>query len=79
MSYSGHPVFGLWPASLAPAIETSLAGGMRKVQAWVREHQAEEIYFPSMEMGGRKIESFFNFDRPEELAEAEVLLGGEVA
>jgi hypothetical protein len=42
-----HPVFGLWPVSLALAIETSLAGGMRKVQAWVREHQAEEIFFPS--------------------------------
>ncbi len=74
-----HPVFGLWPVSLALAIETSLAGGMRKVQAWVREHQAEEIFFPSREMGGRRIDPFFNLNRPEELAEAEVLLGGEAA
>ncbi|MGA8436117.1 MAG: molybdenum cofactor guanylyltransferase MobA [Methyloceanibacter sp.] len=74
-----HPVFGLWPVSLAPAIETSLTGGMRKVQAWVREHQAEEIFFPSREMGGRKIDPFFNLNRPEELAEAEALLGGEAA
>jgi molybdopterin-guanine dinucleotide biosynthesis protein A len=28
-------------------------------------------------MGGRKIDPFFNLNRPEELAEAEVLLGGE--
>ena len=74
-----HPVFGLWPVSLAPAIETSLAGGMRKVQTWVREHHAEEIFFPSGEMGGRKIDPFFNLNRPEELVEAEVLLGGEAA
>jgi len=74
-----HPVFGLWPVSLAPAIEASLAGGMRKVQAWVREHQAENIFFPSREMGGRKSDPFFNLNRPEELAEAEVLLRGEVA
>ena len=74
-----HPVFGLWPVSLALAIETSLAAGMRKVQAWVREHQAEEIFFPSREMGGRRIDPFFNLNRPEELAEAEVLLGGEAA
>ena len=74
-----HPIFGLWPVSLAPAIETSLASGMRKVQAWVREHQAEEIFFPIGEIGGRKIDPFFNVNRPEELDEAEVLLRGEVA
>ncbi len=74
-----HPVFGLWPVSLAPAIETSLAGGMRKVQAWVREHHAEEIFFPSREMGGRRIDPFFNLNRPDEFAEAEVLIGGEAA
>jgi hypothetical protein len=30
-------------------------------------------------MGGRKIDPFFNLNRPEELVEAEVLLGGEAA
>jgi molybdenum cofactor guanylyltransferase len=74
-----HPIFGLWPVSLLTSIETSLAGGMRKVQAWIREHQAEEIFFPTGEIGGRKIDPFFNVNRPEELAEAEVLLRGEVA
>jgi molybdopterin-guanine dinucleotide biosynthesis protein A len=71
-----HPVFGLWPVSLAPALEKSLTGGMRKVQAWVRENQAEEIFFASREIGGRKIDPFFNLNRPEELAQAEVLLRG---
>jgi molybdopterin-guanine dinucleotide biosynthesis protein A len=71
-----HPVFGLWPVSLAPALEQSLTSGMRKVQAWVRENQAEEIFFASREIGGRKIDPFFNLNRPEELAEAEILLRG---
>jgi molybdopterin-guanine dinucleotide biosynthesis protein A len=71
-----HPVFGLWPVALAPAIEQSLAGGMRKVQSWVREHQAEEIFYPAIEAGGRKIDPFFNLNRPEEFAEADALLGG---
>lgn len=70
-----HPVFGLWPVALAPAIEESLARGMRKVQSWVREHQAEEIFFPATEVGGRKIDPFFNLNSPEEFAEANALLG----
>jgi molybdopterin-guanine dinucleotide biosynthesis protein A len=74
-----HPVFGLWPISFGPALEKSLTSGMRKVQAWVREYQAEEILFPSGEIGGRKIDPFFNLNRPEELVEAEVLLLGGAA
>jgi molybdenum cofactor guanylyltransferase len=74
-----HPVFGLWPVSLAPALEKSLTSGKRRVQAWVREYQAEEIFFPTREIGRRKIDPFFNLNRPEELAEAEVLLSGGAA
>jgi molybdopterin-guanine dinucleotide biosynthesis protein A len=57
--------------ALAPAIEQSLASGMRKVQSWVRGHQAEEIFFPAIEAGGRRIDPFFNLNRPEDFAEAE--------
>jgi len=69
-----HPIFGLWPVSLAPELEKSLTNGMRKVQAWVREHQAQEIFFPTMEIGGRRIDPFFNVNRPDDLAEAEAVL-----
>ena len=71
-----HPIFGLWPVSLVPELERSLSNGMRKVQAWVREHQAKEIFFPRMEIGGRSIDPFFNLNRPEDLAEAEAVLRG---
>jgi molybdopterin-guanine dinucleotide biosynthesis protein A len=69
-----HPVFGLWPIALAPALEASLKTGMRKVQAWVADHAAEQIFFPATDIGGRKVDPFFNINRPEDLAEAEALL-----
>lgn len=74
-----HPIFGLWPVSLVLELEKSLTNGMLKVQAWVREHQAQEIFFPKMEIGGRKIDPFFNLNRPEDLAEAEAVLRGSTA
>jgi molybdopterin-guanine dinucleotide biosynthesis protein A len=51
--------------------------GTRKVQAWVAEHGAEQIFFQAIDVGDRKIDPFFNINRPQELADAEVLLGGE--
>src|SRR5262245_34795062 len=65
---------GLWPVSLAPALEASVKTGMRKVQAWVADHDAEQIFFPRIDIGGRNIDPFFNINRPEDLAEAEALL-----
>ena len=76
-----HPVFGLWPLTLAAVLEASLRSGKRKVTDWVRERRAEEISFPAVEIGGRPIDPFFNINRPEDLAEAEALLsaGGGTA
>jgi len=74
-----HPVFGLWPVSLASALEASVKTGMRKVQAWVADHDAEQIFFPAIAIGGRKIDPFFNINRPEDLAEAEALLKAAAA
>ena len=72
-----HPVFGLWPVSLAAALERSLERGERKVSAWVKEHGAEEVYFPPSEIGGCAVDPFFNLNRPEDFAEAEALLARE--
>jgi molybdopterin-guanine dinucleotide biosynthesis protein A len=69
-----HPVIGLWPVSLADELEDALAQGARKVGAWTAHHKAIEVDFPPVEIGGRKIDPFFNINRPEDLAEAEALL-----
>jgi molybdopterin-guanine dinucleotide biosynthesis protein A len=69
-----HPVFGLWPVTLAPDLEVSLMSGDREVSEWVRQHQAKEVLFPPLEIGGRTIDPFFNVNRPDELAAAEAFL-----
>jgi molybdenum cofactor guanylyltransferase len=69
-----HPVIGLWPVAIAPALEASLKQGARKVGAWTREHGAIEVFFPPIELGGRTIDPFFNINQPEDLATADALL-----
>ena len=69
-----HPVFGLWPVSLAPHLEDSLGRGGRKALDFVTEHQAKEVTFQPVKIGGRAVDPFFNINRPEDLAEAETLL-----
>jgi molybdopterin-guanine dinucleotide biosynthesis protein A len=69
-----HPVIGLWPVSLADELQGALEQGARKVGAWTAHHKAIEVDFPPVEIGGRKIDPFFNINRPEDLAEAEALL-----
>jgi molybdenum cofactor guanylyltransferase len=67
-----HPVFGLWPVRLAGALRAAmLEEGIRKVDVWTARHRLVEVDFPTA-----PIDPFFNTNRPEDLAEAERLLGG---
>ncbi len=69
-----HPVFGLWPISVAPDLEASLISGDRKVSEWVEQHQAKKVMFPPVKIEGRTIDPFFNVNRPDDLAAAEAFL-----
>lgn len=61
-----HPVFGLWPVALAPALDTWLAaGGSRKVHDWVRQVPHAVVEFESAD----GVDPFFNVNTP---ADAEV-------
>jgi molybdopterin-guanine dinucleotide biosynthesis protein A len=64
-----HPVFGLWPVSLATDLEAALGRGERKAQEWVRAHGAGEVSFPAVRTGGRDVDPFFNINRPADLGE----------
>jgi molybdopterin-guanine dinucleotide biosynthesis protein A len=64
-----HPVVGLWPVSLADALEADLRGGMRKIDRWTAKHGVAVAEF-GVEGG----DPFFNVNTPEELAQAEGLL-----
>jgi molybdopterin-guanine dinucleotide biosynthesis protein A len=61
--------FGLWPASLAPALAAALADGTRRVRAFADSRDARRVAFPDAE-------AFLNLNRPDDLARAEARLAG---
>ena len=65
-----HPVAALWPVALADALEAALAGGMRRIDRWTAEHGVAVAAFDE-----GPFDPFFNVNSPEDLAEAERLLG----
>jgi molybdenum cofactor guanylyltransferase len=69
-----HPVFGLWPIALAPALRADLEAGKRKVLDWARAQGAMEVEFTPVTIGGSSVDPFTNINRPEDLARAEALL-----
>jgi molybdenum cofactor guanylyltransferase len=64
-----HPVFGLWPVALAPALRQALAEGIRKVDAWTAGYRVADAVFPN-----KPFDPFFNVNTPEDLEEAGRLL-----
>jgi molybdopterin-guanine dinucleotide biosynthesis protein A len=66
-----HPVFGLWPVSLADALRRALAQEeVRKVDVWTARYRLIQVDFPA-----EPVDPFFNANRPEDLKTAERLLG----
>jgi molybdopterin-guanine dinucleotide biosynthesis protein A len=66
-----HPVVGLWPVRLADDLRRALVDeGVRKVDVWTARHRLVTVEFPAA-----PVDPFFNANRPEDLAEAERLLG----
>jgi molybdenum cofactor guanylyltransferase len=71
-----HPVFGLWPVTLAPALRADLAAGMRKTLDWAHAQGAISVSFEPTQMAGRSVDPFFNINEMTDLATAEALLEG---
>jgi molybdopterin-guanine dinucleotide biosynthesis protein A len=69
-----HPVFALWPRKLADALHNDLEQGERKVLDVVAAHGAIEVGFGPERIGEATVDPFFNINRPEDLAQAEVFL-----
>jgi molybdenum cofactor guanylyltransferase len=65
-----HPVFGLWPVTLAADLARFLASGEKpKVTTFTDRHAAARAAFPDAL-------AFLNLNTPEELAHAEQLIRG---
>lgn len=65
-----HPTFGLWPVALREDLRAALAEGLRKIVLWTDRHGAG-----TAEFGTDPVDPFFNINTPEDVAEAERLLG----
>ena len=72
-----HPVFGLWPISLADDLANAIATGTRKVLHWTDRHIHFTAEFELASLGGQLIDPFFNANTPQELEAAEQLLMAE--
>lgn len=65
-----HPVFGLWPVTLAAALRRALTGeGVRKIDAWTARYRVATAHFPS-----EPYDPFFNVNEAADLQRAEALL-----
>ncbi len=69
-----HPVFGLWSVTLEDTLLRALRDGERKMSDWVASQGGVAVDFPAVKIGGGFVEPFFNINRAEDLAEAELLL-----
>ncbi len=65
-----HPTFGLWPVALRDDLRAALLGGLRKIVLWTDGHGAGLAGFESL-----PFDPFFNVNTPEDIAEAERLMG----
>lgn len=68
-----HPVFGLWPVSLAPALRRAMVDeDIRKVDRFTARYRLIHVPFET-----EPFDPFFNTNRPEDLLEAERLLSSQ--
>lgn len=66
-----HPVFGLWPVALRGALRSALVDeDVRKVDVWTARYNLVTVNYAA-----EPFDPFFNANRPDDLAEAERILG----
>jgi molybdopterin-guanine dinucleotide biosynthesis protein A len=67
-----HPVFGLWPVSVADDLESwLLADGKRRVRDFLTRHIVRTVDFPTIETPIGGLDPFFNINTPDDLVDAE--------
>jgi molybdopterin-guanine dinucleotide biosynthesis protein A len=67
-----HPVFALWPVTLADELEHwLLSDDKRRVRGFIERHPAAKVDFPMIETAEGQIDPFFNINTPADLETAE--------
>jgi molybdopterin-guanine dinucleotide biosynthesis protein A len=65
-----HPVVGLWPTALGPALRHALVDeGLRKIDLWTARYRLAQVEFPTL-----PVDPFFNVNAPDDLAAAAAML-----
>jgi molybdenum cofactor guanylyltransferase len=66
-----HPVFGLWSVELRDDLRRAVTEeGIRKVEDWTKRQRLTTVAFDD-----QPYDPFFNVNRPEDLAQAEIIMG----
>jgi molybdopterin-guanine dinucleotide biosynthesis protein A len=65
-----HPVAALWPVGLAPILRTALQQGIRRIDVWTVRFRLVHVPFAA-----QPADPFFNVNSPDDLQQAEALLG----
>lgn len=68
-----HPVFGLWPVSLAGALEDWIGDSDLSVRGFLARHPHIETSFPALMLGGAVFDPFFNVNTPEDFERAQAI------
>ncbi|MBX5240495.1 molybdenum cofactor guanylyltransferase MobA [Rhizobium sp. NLR22b] len=67
-----HPVFGLWPVTLAADLEAWIATDeKRRVRDFLLRHDVTEVDFPLHPTRASLLDPFFNINTPDDLIEAQ--------
>lgn len=67
-----HPVFGLWPVSLAEDLAAWIeTDEKRRVRDFLQRHDVTEVPFPLHPTRASMLDPFFNINTPDDLTEAE--------
>ncbi|ANL66082.1 molybdenum cofactor guanylyltransferase [Rhizobium phaseoli] len=67
-----HPVFGLWPVTLAADLESWIATDeKRRVRDFLLRHDVKEVAFPLHPTRASLLDPFFNINTPDDLVEAQ--------
>jgi len=67
-----HPVFALWPISLADELEHwLLTDEKRRVRSFIQSHRMAAVDFPVIDTTAGSIDPFFNINTPADLETAE--------
>jgi molybdopterin-guanine dinucleotide biosynthesis protein A len=66
-----HPVTGLWPTALLPALDAWLAAPPTlKVRAFLEDKTVRVVHFDPVPTAAGEIDPFFNINTPEDLEDA---------